>query len=99
MAYSKDYVKKDGTIADRVVLNTTVERELYQEFQEYLKNVRIPMNVMIEAFIRQCIDDEFIVKIERKPKAKKPKSIELELKDSVVLDDRETLVEINKEEI
>ena len=48
---------------ERAVLNTTIRKGVLDEFKVYCKAAGIPMNIVLEAFMRQFVDGEYILKI------------------------------------
>lgn len=52
-------VKKE----DRAVLNTTIRKDVFNQFKITCKKTGIPMNTVIEAFMRQFNTGEFYLKL------------------------------------
>lgn len=47
----------------RAMLNTTINEEVLKSFRAYCKELGLPMNVLIESFMRQMSNGEFTLKI------------------------------------
>lgn len=47
----------------RAALNTTINEEVLSEFRSYCKELGFPMNMILESFMTQFVDGEFILKI------------------------------------
>lgn len=60
----------------RASLNTTIDREIFEQFKMNCKTSGIPMNVLIEAFMRQYNEGGFNLKFG------KTKHIEVNLSDA-----------------
>jgi len=43
---------------NRVNFNTTIQKDILDNFREYCKKKRAPMNQLIEIFMQKCIDGE-----------------------------------------
>ena len=52
-------VKKEA----RAVLNTTIRKDVFDDFKTTCKKTGIPMNTVIEAFMRQFNTGEFYLKL------------------------------------
>ena len=52
----------------RAVLNTTINKDIFDEFKISCKDIGIPMNVIIETFMRQFNDGGFYLKFEKEKK-------------------------------
>lgn len=62
--------------SDRASLNTTIDREVFNEFKASCKKSGIPMNTLIESFMRQYSAGEFYLKFG------KTRMIEVELNEN-----------------
>ncbi len=68
-------LKVNGDINNnRVQLNTTVDKDILDEFKRSCKQIGIPMNVLLEAFMQQFSAGEFYLKL---GKTKRDTDIEL----------------------
>jgi hypothetical protein len=47
----------------RVMFNTTINENALNKFREYCKDANIPMNVVVETFMEQFADGQFIFKL------------------------------------
>lgn len=57
---------KTSAIAEkRSTLNTTIRKEILDEFKAYCKQTGFPMNMVLEAFMVQFVTGEFTMKIAR----------------------------------
>lgn len=56
-------VKSDAVPQERAMLNTTIDKEVLDGFKAYCKELGLPMNILIQAFMQQFIDGEFQLKI------------------------------------
>lgn len=57
---------KTNTVAiTRSTLNTTIRKEILEDFKSYCKETGVPMNMVIEAFMQQFVTGEFTMKISR----------------------------------
>lgn len=55
-------IKTEVSPKPRAMLNTTINSEVLAEFKAYCKELGIPMNLLIEVFMKQAISGEFILK-------------------------------------
>lgn len=55
-------VKTDATPKPRAMLNTTIDQEVLDEFKAYCKELGLPMNILIQAFMKQMASGQFILK-------------------------------------
>lgn len=55
-------VKSDAAQKPRAMLNTTIDSEVLDEFKAYCKELGLPMNILIQAFMQQMIEGEFRLK-------------------------------------
>lgn len=59
-------LKTEGVIKEeRSALNTTIKKEVFEEFKAKCKKVGIPMNTLIEVFMEQYSNGEFKLKFTR----------------------------------
>lgn len=58
-------LKTNAQTAKRVALNTTINEEVFNEFKVQCKEIGVPMNVIIESFMRQFSLGEFVLKMGR----------------------------------
>ena len=58
---------------NRSALNTTIKTEVFNEFKKNCKVCGVPMNVLIEAFMRQFNEGGFYLKFGKEGKEKKIK--------------------------
>ena len=56
-------MKIDVEKLERSVLNTTIRKGVLDDFKVYCKAAGIPMNIVLEAFMRQFVDGEYVLKI------------------------------------
>ena len=56
-------IKVDADKIERGVLNTTIDKDVLDGFKAYCKAAGMPMNTILESFMRQFSDGEFILKI------------------------------------
>lgn len=47
----------------RKALNTTIDEEVLNDFKEYCEYLVVPMNVILEMFMRQFNDRQFDIKL------------------------------------
>jgi antitoxin component of RelBE/YafQ-DinJ toxin-antitoxin module len=66
-------IKSDAVTKKRAMLNTTIDEKVLNEFKDYCKELGFPMNIVLEAFMRQFADGSFTLKI-----AKNKLSVDLE---------------------
>lgn len=48
---------------DRAMLNTTISQDVMDDFRSYCKDMNCPMNMVLEAFMKQFANGEFIMKL------------------------------------
>lgn len=48
---------------DRAMLNTTISQDVMDDFRSYCKDMNCPMNMVLEAFMKQFVNGEFIMKL------------------------------------
>lgn len=56
-------VKTDAVPQKRAMLNTTINEEVLNNFKAYCKELGFPMNMILESFMVQFVDGEFVLKI------------------------------------
>ena len=56
-------LKTDVKMSERGKLNTTIDYEVFEAFKRKCKTYGIPMNILIETFMRQFANDEFYLKL------------------------------------
>lgn len=56
-------VKTDAVQQKRAMLNTTINEVVLEDFKAYCKELGYPMNMLLESFMRQFVDGEFVLKI------------------------------------
>lgn len=61
-------VKSDAKPQKRAMLNTTINEKTLADFKSYCKELGIPMNVLIESFMVQFVNGEFMLKIAKNNK-------------------------------
>ena len=49
----------------RAMLNTTINKDVLDGFRDYCKEINIPMNVVLEAFMTQFADGQFSLKLNK----------------------------------
>ena len=54
--------------APRTVLNTTISKDIFEDFKVSCKDIGIPMNVIIETFMRQFNKGGFYLKFDKNRK-------------------------------
>ena len=47
----------------RLMLNTTISKEVLDEFRNYCKEIGCPMNIVLETFMRQFCNGDFYFKL------------------------------------
>ena len=55
-------VKSDAVPQKRAMLNTTINEEILNDFKTHCKELGLPMNIIIEVFMKQFINGEFALK-------------------------------------
>lgn len=58
-------IKADTVQNKRAMLNTTINEQTLNEFKAYCKELGYPMNMLIESFMSQFVEGEFVLKIGR----------------------------------
>ena len=43
-------------------MNTTIREDILNDFKSYSKSLGLPMNVLLEAFMMQLVEDGFVLK-------------------------------------
>lgn len=59
---------------EKAQLNTTIDKAVFDAFKRSCKESGVPMNVLLEAFMRQFAEGEYILKLGRR---KRDSDIEL----------------------
>lgn len=52
-------IKTDKTLNEKGVLNTTIGKQILDDFKGKCKETGIPMNVILEIFMTQFCNDDF----------------------------------------
>ena len=55
---------------ERGVFNTTIDIEILDNFKNYCKQIGMPMNMIVETFMDQFVNGDFILKIAKGNKVK-----------------------------
>lgn len=55
-------IKADAKAIKRGSLNTTIREDVLIEFKQECKRLNLPMNLLLESFMRQFCDNEFVLK-------------------------------------
>ncbi len=58
-------MKTNAVANERATLNTTIRKEVLDEFKAYCKQTAYPMSMVLEAFMQQFVTGEFTMKIAR----------------------------------
>lgn len=58
------FIKRDVKRVETTALNTKVNKEVFDAFKDYCKELGYPMNVMLETFMRQYANGRFNVDAE-----------------------------------
>ena len=53
------YIKRDVERVETAALNTKVNKEVFDSFKDYCKELGYPMNVMLETFMQQYANKNF----------------------------------------
>lgn len=56
-------IKTKAVQNKRAILNTTINEKVLVDFKSYCKELGLPMNMIIESFMSQFVDGEFVLKI------------------------------------
>lgn len=48
---------------NRSILNTTIDKDVMDNFRAYCKTMGCPMNVILEAFMTQFAQGQFVIKL------------------------------------
>lgn len=56
-------IKADVKAGKRAMLNTTINENVLNDFKSYCKELGLPMNMILESFMAQFVDGEFVLKI------------------------------------
>lgn len=68
-------IKTKAVQNKRAMLNTTINEETLVDFKAYCKELGLPMNILLESFMQQFNDGEFVLKIGKNNK------IEVDIED------------------
>lgn len=49
----------------KAILNTTINKEVLDNFREYCQQINFPMNTVLETFMKQFADGQFDVRLTR----------------------------------
>lgn len=58
------FIKRDVKRVETTALNTKVNKEVFDAFKDYCKELGYPMNVMLETFMRQYANGRFELEAE-----------------------------------
>lgn len=58
------FIKRDVKRVETTALNTKVNKEVFDAFKDYCKELGYPMNVMLETFMRQYANGRFKIEAE-----------------------------------
>ena len=58
-------LKTDAQLEKRSVLNTTINKDVFEEFKKKCKQSGIPMNIIIESFMAQYNNGDFQICIRK----------------------------------
>ena len=53
----------EDTKKKRAMLNTTIRQDVMDNFRNYCKAMNCPMNMVLEAFMTQFSNGEFVIKL------------------------------------
>lgn len=59
-------IKSNRDRLERATLNTTINKEVFENFKDYCREVGIPMNMVLETFMRQFCEGDFNITLSRK---------------------------------
>jgi len=62
---SKVRVKKDRDINRKDILNTTIDGYILNDFRKQCRRMGVPMNTILETFMRQFANEEFNLRFGR----------------------------------
>lgn len=68
------FIKRDVKRVETMALNTKVNKEVFDAFKDYCKELGYPMNVMLETFMQQYTNGKFNIDVDDIVKWKKNKS-------------------------
>lgn len=57
------FIKRDVKRVETTALNTKVDKEVFDAFKDYCKEIGYPMNVMLESFMQQYANGRFDIDI------------------------------------
>ena len=58
-------IKSNAVPQKRAMLNTTINEDVLNDFKSYCKELGFPMNLVIQSFMEQFLNGEFVLKIGR----------------------------------
>lgn len=58
------FIKRDVERVETTALNQKINKEVFDAFKDYCKEIGYPMNVMLETFMRQYSSGKFKIKAE-----------------------------------
>ena len=58
-------LKTSAVAEKRATLNSTIRKEILDEFKAYCKQTGFPMNMVLEAFMAQFVTGEYTMRITR----------------------------------
>lgn len=50
-------------MSEKAILNTSISSNTLEDFRERCKEFGVPMNTILESFMRQFADGEFVLKL------------------------------------
>lgn len=56
-------IKAKAEPKQRAMLNTTINAEIMENFKNYCKEIGMPMNMILEVFMAQFANNEFVLKM------------------------------------
>lgn len=59
-------LKTNAKGKERGVLNTTINKETLEKFKAYCKENAYPLNLILECFMEQFVNDEIVIKLGNK---------------------------------
>lgn len=81
--------KTKTAVNKRTMLNTTIKDDVLDNFKSYCKEIGMPMNMILEAFMLQFSNGEFILKIGKSNK------LNVDLEDNIKDNDMEEVDNVN----
>lgn len=61
----KQNTQSNSKQSNKVVLNTTINQKIYNDFRDECKRLNCSMNMVLEIFMKQFANGEFAIKITR----------------------------------